>query len=49
MLYINRYKLTTTGSLKPLWWVGSSKKDLIAMPKEVVDLMGYALHLAQEE
>jgi phage-related protein len=32
---------------KPLLWVGSSKKDLQAMPDEVQDSFGYALHLAQ--
>lgn len=33
---------------KPLRWVASSKKDLMAMPDEVRDVFGYALHLAQE-
>jgi phage-related protein len=33
--------------LKPLHWVGSSKKDLLALPEEVVDVFGYALYLAQ--
>ncbi len=32
---------------KPLRWVASSKKDLLAMPEEVQDTFGYALHLAQ--
>lgn len=32
---------------KRLIWVGSSKKDLQAMPGEVQDTFGYALHLAQ--
>lgn len=32
---------------KPLRWVGSAKKDLQAMPDEVQDTFGYALHLAQ--
>lgn len=32
---------------KPLLWVGSAKKDLQAMPGEVQDTFGYALHLAQ--
>jgi phage-related protein len=32
---------------KPLRWVGSAKKDLQAMPGEVQDTFGYALHLAQ--
>ena len=34
-------------SPKPLRWVGSSKKDLMAMPEAVQDTFGYALHLAQ--
>lgn len=34
--------------LKPLRWVATSKKDLLAMPEEVQDVFGYALHLAQE-
>ena len=34
-------------SVKPLLWVGSSKKDLLAMPDDVVDVFGFALHLAQ--
>jgi phage-related protein len=33
--------------LKPLQWVGSSKKDLLAMPDDVIDVFGFALHLAQ--
>lgn len=33
--------------IKPLEWVGSAKKDLLQMPEPVVDLVGYALHLAQ--
>ncbi len=32
---------------KPLYWVGSSKKDLLALPEEVVDVFGYALYQAQ--
>jgi phage-related protein len=34
--------------VKPLEWVGSSKKDLLAMPDPVIDVVGYALHLAQQ-
>jgi len=34
-------------SLKPLMWVAGSKRDLMAMPDEVQDVFGYALHLAQ--
>jgi len=33
--------------VKPLYWVGSSKKDLLALPEEVIDIFGYALYLAQ--
>lgn len=32
---------------KLLEWVASSKKDLLSMPTDVVDVFGYALHLAQ--
>ena len=35
------------GQPKPLEWIGSAKKDLKALPEEVVDVFGYALHLAQ--
>lgn len=34
-------------SPKPLRWVASSKKDLQAMPEDVKDVFGFALHLAQ--
>lgn len=34
-------------SVKPLEWVASSKKDLVSMPSDVVDVFGFALHLAQ--
>ena len=34
--------------VKPLEWVGSSKKDLLVMPDTVIDVVGYALHLAQQ-
>ena len=32
---------------KPLIWMGSSKKDLGALPSSVVDTFGYALYVAQ--
>ena len=32
---------------KPLIWMGSSKKDLRALPADVVDVFGYALYVAQ--
>lgn len=34
-------------ALKPLYWLGSSKRDLLALPEGVVDVFGYALYLAQ--
>ena len=33
---------------KPLYWIASAKKDLRAMPEDVQDVFGFALHLAQE-
>ena len=35
-------------SLKPVHWVGSSKRDLLSLPGPVVDLFGFALYLAQD-
>ena len=35
-------------SLKPLRWVGSSKRDLLALPGPVMDFFGFALYLAQD-
>lgn len=32
---------------KPLIWVASTRKNLKAMPEDVQDVFGYALHLAQ--
>jgi phage-related protein len=32
---------------KPLDWIGSSTRDLKALPDEVIDVFGYALYLAQ--
>ena len=36
-----------SASEKPLHWVGSSKKDLLRFPEQVVDDIGYALGLVQ--
>jgi len=33
--------------MRRLEWIGSSKKDLLALPEEVVNVFGYALYLAQ--
>nr|WP_294523389.1 type II toxin-antitoxin system RelE/ParE family toxin [uncultured Rhodopila sp.] len=40
-------QMVEPASIRPLVWVASSKKDLLAMPEEVRDVFGYALHLAQ--
>jgi phage-related protein len=34
-------------ALKPLRWIGSSKRDLLAMPEEVQQVFGFALFHAQ--
>ena len=41
-----RYNLDMP-TIRSLSWVGSAKKDLAAMPEDVQDTFGYALHLAQ--
>jgi phage-related protein len=33
---------------KPLYWIGSAKKDLLAFPEDVVDDFGYALGVVQQ-
>jgi phage-related protein len=38
---------TKPRSEKPLYWVGSAKKDLLAFPGEAVDDIGYALGVVQ--
>lgn len=35
-------------AVKDLFWIGSSKKDLMDMPAEVQEVFGYALYLAQD-
>ena len=39
--------MATGTSPKPLVWMGSSKKDLVALPSSVIDVFGYALYVAQ--
>jgi len=39
--------MTVEPSLKPVIWVGSSRKDLREFPEPVQDHMGYALYVAQ--
>lgn len=45
--YILAVVMEEPPKLKPLYWVGSSKRDLLALPEGVVDVFGYALYLAQ--
>ena len=33
---------------KPLYWIGSARKDLLAFPEEVVDDFGYELGVVQQ-
>jgi phage-related protein len=39
--------MTDKPSIKPVVWVGSSRKDLREFPASVQDHMGYALYVAQ--
>jgi len=39
--------MTDEPSLKPVIWVGTSRKDLRKFPEPVQDHMGYALYVAQ--
>lgn len=34
-------------SYRPLFWIGSAKRDLLTFPDEVQQTVGFALHLAQ--
>ena len=33
--------------IKPIAWIGSALKDMQALPEDVKDVFGFALHLAQ--
>lgn len=39
--------MTDTASLKPVVWVGSSRRDLREFPEPLRDHIGYALYVAQ--
>jgi phage-related protein len=39
--------MSASHSEKPLHWVGSAKKDLLALPDDVIDDFGYALGAVQ--
>lgn len=48
-IYLNRYNLPAmTCTDKPLEWIASSYKDLMALPPDVRRRFGYALSLAQK-
>jgi phage-related protein len=34
-------------TIKPVWWIGSTKKDLLALPEEVQHQVGFALYQVQ--
>jgi len=34
-------------TVKPVWWIGSTKKDLLALPEEVQHQVGFALFQVQ--
>ena len=38
----------TTGTRKPLFWIGSTRRDLKEFPDDVQDMMGHALDIAQQ-
>lgn len=46
-LYQSGHNLNMCQALRPLRWIGSAKKDLLAMPDEVKDVFGFALFQAQ--
>jgi phage-related protein len=47
VIYLFWYKMNMHDEEKPLIWVGSSKKDLLALPVDVRKFFGHALDFAQ--
>lgn len=45
--YGKRAIMTRKQATKPLFWVGSSRKDLRGFPEPVKDVIGHALFIAQ--
>jgi hypothetical protein len=41
------WHIMTTGTRKPLFWIGSTRRDLKEFPDDVQDMMGHALDIAQ--
>jgi phage-related protein len=46
-LYLFRYSTAHADPERPIVWIGSSKKDLMALPVGVRKFFGHALHFAQ--
>src|SRR5690348_12008992 len=46
-IYLLGHNPNVDQSLKPLRWIASAKKDLMAMPDEVQQTFGFALYHAQ--
>jgi phage-related protein len=46
-LCLNRHNWAMAGPLKPVWWIGSTKEDLLALPEEVQHQVGFALYQVQ--
>jgi phage-related protein len=46
-LYQYRHNHDVIEALRPLQWIGSAKKDLMAMPDEVQQVFGFTLYQAQ--
>ena len=47
LLYLFRYNICMVAREKPLIWIGSRKKDLMALPLKVRKFFGHALDFAQ--
>ncbi|MFZ3323734.1 MAG: type II toxin-antitoxin system RelE/ParE family toxin [Usitatibacter sp.] len=39
--------MARSSKLRPLFWLGSTKSDLMALPASVIDTFGFGLYLAQ--
>ncbi len=47
LLYLFKYNMYMAAREKPLIWIGSRKKDLMALPLKVRKFFGHALDFAQ--
>ena len=47
VIYSHTYTDMMEGELKPVWWVGSSRRDLKTFPRPVQRHIGQALYAAQ--